>query len=178
MSNQLPSLKNNPGTQREYETIYIVRPNQTNDQVSELNQKVKGIIENNGGKVLKVDNWGKRKLAYEVQKERRGIYLYWQYLANPDLITEFERQLRLTDSVIRHLTTKINEDVDPSARPSEADAEAFEKAANTPADEEDMYLSRGTQTESEEDSSEDSEEEATTDETDASDAGEEDKAEE
>ncbi|HVK88588.1 MAG TPA: 30S ribosomal protein S6, partial [Kofleriaceae bacterium] len=80
---RLQSQKDKPGTSREYETTYILRPNTTNEGVAEVNARIKGIIEGMGGKIIKVDNWGKRRLAYEVAKERKGIYLYWQYLANP-----------------------------------------------------------------------------------------------
>ena len=92
---RLESLRDAPGTSREYETVYILRPNTANDGAAEVNTKVKGIIEGLGGKVLKVDNWGKRRLAYEVSKERKGIYLYWRYLASPGVVEEAERNLRL-----------------------------------------------------------------------------------
>jgi small subunit ribosomal protein S6 len=139
---RLQSLNDAPATQREYETIYILRPTTANDGVAEVNTRVKNIIETMGGKVLKVDNWGKRRLAYEVAKERKGIYLYWQYLANPGVVEEFERNLRMLDSVIRYLTIKVDVDVDPTAKPGEIDAEAYDRAANTAADEEDLFLSR------------------------------------
>jgi len=140
---RLQSLNDTPNTAREYETIYILRPNTPNDGVSEVNNRIKGIIESMGGKVLKVDNWGKRRLAYEVAKERKGIYLYWQYLAVPGVVEEAERNLRMLDSVIRYLTVKVDEDVDTGARPTELDDTSFEKAAQTAADEEDLFLSRG-----------------------------------
>ncbi len=139
---ELPSLKNAPNTLREYETIYILRPTTVNDQVAEVNSKVKTIIESAGGKVLGVDNWGKRRLAYEIQKERRGIYLYWRYLGDKTVVREFERNMKLSDAVIRYMTTKIDEDVDPNAKPTDVTEETFESAANTAADEEDLYLTR------------------------------------
>jgi small subunit ribosomal protein S6 len=139
---RLQSLNDAPGTQREYETIYILRPNTANDGVAEVNTRVRHIIEGMGGKVTKVDNWGKRRLAYEVAKERKGIYLYWQYLANPGVVEEFERNLRMLDSVIRYMTVKVEVDIDPGAKATEVDAEAYERAANTAADEEDMFLTR------------------------------------
>jgi small subunit ribosomal protein S6 len=142
---RLASLRDKPNTAREYETIYILRPNTPNEGVAEVNTRIKGVIEGMGGKVIKVDNWGKRRLAYEVAKERKGIYLYWQYLAQPGVVEETERNLRMLDSVIRYLTVKVDEDVDVSARPTEIDETSFEKAAQTAADEEDLFLSRGSE---------------------------------
>jgi len=142
---RLASQRDTPNTSREYETTYILRPNTSNEGVAEVNTRIRGIIENMGGKILKVDNWGKRRLAYEVAKERKGIYLYWLYLAQPGVVEETERNLRMLDSVIRYLTVKVDEDVDVSARPSELDEASFEKAAQTAADEEDLFLSRGSE---------------------------------
>lgn len=139
---RIQSLHDAPGTSREYETVYILRPNTANDGVAEVNTRVKDVIEKMGGKVLKVDNWGKRRLAYEVSKERKGIYLYWRYLATPGVVEETERNLRLLDNVIRYMTVKVDQDVDPEARPSEIDDTAYERAAATAADEEDIFLSR------------------------------------
>jgi small subunit ribosomal protein S6 len=140
---RLQSLRDKPNTAREYETVYILRPNTPNEGVAEVNARIKGVIEGMGGKVIKVDNWGKRRLAYEVAKERKGIYLYWQYLAQPGVVEETERNLRMLDSVIRYLTVKVDEDVDVGARPTEIDDTSFDKAAQTAADEEDLFLSRG-----------------------------------
>jgi small subunit ribosomal protein S6 len=140
---RLLSLKDTPDTSREYETIYILRPNTPNEGVAEVNTRIKGVIESMGGKVIKVDNWGKRRLAYEVAKERKGIYLYWLYLAKSGVVEEAERNLRMLDNVIRYLTVKIDENIDVAARPSEIDDTSYDKAAQTAADEEDLFLSRG-----------------------------------
>ena len=67
---RLQSQRDTPNSAREYETIYILRPNTPNEGVAEVNTKVKAVIEGLGGKIVKVDNWGKRRLAYEVAKER------------------------------------------------------------------------------------------------------------
>jgi small subunit ribosomal protein S6 len=140
---RLQSQRDTPNTAREYETIYILRPNTANEGVAEVNTRIKGVIEGMGGKVIKVDNWGKRRLAYEVAKERKGIYLYWLYLAQPGVVEECERNLRMLDNVIRYLTVKVDENVDIGARPSEIDETSYDKAAQTAADEEDLFLSRG-----------------------------------
>jgi small subunit ribosomal protein S6 len=152
---RLESLRDAPGTSREYETVYILRPNTANDGVAEVNTKVKGIIEGLGGKILKVDNWGKRRLAYEVSKERKGIYLYWRYLASSGVVEETERNLRMLDNVIRYMTVKVDENVVADARPSEIDESSYEKAAATAADEEDIFLSRNVEESSNDDDEDD-----------------------
>ena len=152
---RLASLRDTPNTSREYETIYILRPNTPNEGVAEVNTRIKGVIEGMGGKVIKVDNWGKRRLAYEVAKERKGIYLYWLYLAQPGVVEETERNLRMLDSVIRYLTVKVDDNIDVGARPSEIDDTSYDKAAQTAADEEDLFLSRGTDESSAADEDED-----------------------
>ncbi len=136
----LQSLRDAPGTSREYETIFILTPDTPNDGVAKVNDRVKGIVESMGGQVLKVDNWGKRRLAYEVEKQLKGIYLYWQYLGTSGLVEELERNLRMLDPVIRYMTVKLDADIDPNARPSEMDEDAYARAAETAADEEDLMM--------------------------------------
>jgi small subunit ribosomal protein S6 len=132
------SMRDEPGTQREFETIFILRPDTNQDGIHLVNTRVRGVIEQMGGKLLKLDNWGKRKLAYEVKKQLKGIYLYWQYLGTSGVVEEIERNLRMLDSVIRYYTVKVDEDIDPNARPQGVDEEAFNKAATTVPDEEEL----------------------------------------
>jgi len=126
------------GRKREYETIYILRPDITNEVIGQVNVKVRGVVEAGGGTLLKVENWGKRKLAYEVQKQMKGIYLFFSYLGTAGLVEEVERNLRLTDSVIRYYSVKIAENVDPAARTTEFTEEAFTKASTPGPDEEEI----------------------------------------
>ena len=132
------SSRDMAGRKREYETIYILRPDSTSDVIALVNQKVRGVIEAGGGTLLKIDNWGKRKLAYEVKKQLKGIYLFFSYLGTAGLVEEIERNLRLTDSVIRYYSVKIAENVDPVARTSDFTEEAFTKAATPGPDEEEI----------------------------------------
>ncbi len=138
------SMRDEPGTQREYETVFILRPDTNQDGIQFVNNRVRGVIESQGGKLLKLDNWGKRKLAYEVKKQLKGIYLYWQYLATSGTVEEIERNLRMLDSVIRYYTVKVDEDIDPNARPSAVDEETFNKAATTVPDEEELATGAAT----------------------------------
>jgi small subunit ribosomal protein S6 len=135
---RLGSARDMAGRKREYETIYILRPDSTNDVIAQVNGKVRTLIETGGGTLLKIDNWGKRKLAYEVKKQLKGIYLFFAYLGTAGLVEELERNLRLTDSVIRYYSVKIAENVDPAARATEFTEEAFTKAATPGPDEEEI----------------------------------------
>src|SRR5262249_28226803 len=110
MTQHMQSMRDAPGTKREYETIFILRPDTTTDGIQQVNQRVRGVIEQAGGTLLKLDNWGKRKLAYEIKKQLKGIYLYWQYLGSSGLVQELERNLRMMDSVIRYYTTIVDMD--------------------------------------------------------------------
>jgi len=138
----LKSQRDEPGTLREYETIYILRPNANSDQVQEVNARVRKIIEGTNGKVLRLDNWGKRKLAYEIRKQLKGIYLYWLYLGNAALVAEIERNLRMMDACIRYFTVAVDENVHPEVRPTSFDDDTFAAAATIIPDEEDAYMGR------------------------------------
>jgi small subunit ribosomal protein S6 len=135
---QRQSMRDEPGTLREYETIFILRPDAQAESIAQVNQRIRGVIEQMGGKLLKLDNWGKRKLAYEIKKELKGIYLYWQYLGTTGLVQELERNLRMLDSVVRYYTTKVDDDIDPNARPTDVTDESFAAAATTGPDEEEI----------------------------------------
>jgi small subunit ribosomal protein S6 len=135
-SHRTGSSRDMAGRKREYETIYILRPDSTTDVIAQVNQKIRGVIEAGGGTLLKVDNWGKRKLAYEVKKQLKGIYLFFAYLGTSGLVEEVERNLRLTDSVIRYYSVKIAENVDSATRTTEVTEESFAKASTPGPDEE------------------------------------------
>jgi small subunit ribosomal protein S6 len=125
-----------PGRKREYETIFILRPDLANDAISAVNSKVRGVIETGGGTLLKVENWGRRKLAYEVRKQLKGIYLFWKYLGSPGLVEEVERNLRLSDQVIRYYSVKVADNVDVTTSSTEVTDESFASAAVPGPDEE------------------------------------------
>jgi small subunit ribosomal protein S6 len=106
---------------REYETIFLVRPDLAEDLVDKIVERMRGIVQREGGKVLRVSNWGKKKTAYEVKKNLRAIFIHFLYLGDTKIVAEYERNLRMTDDVLKYQTVKIDEDVDPNARPVEAD---------------------------------------------------------
>src|SRR3954467_10960332 len=128
-----------PGTKlREYETIFLVRPDLAEDLVDKIVERMRGIVHRDGGKVIKVENWGKKKAAYEVKKNLRAVYLRFLYLGSTRMVAEFERNLRMTDDVLKYQSVKIADNIDPTTRQVEADVklpgdpEVPERAAREP----------------------------------------------
>jgi small subunit ribosomal protein S6 len=93
---------------------------------------MQGVFEKCGARLIKIENWGNRLLAYPIKRSANGIYLYWRYLGGSDIVHEFERNLRLTDSVLRFYTVLVDEDVDPAARPSEITDDLLENISEPP----------------------------------------------
>ncbi|MCM2249218.1 MAG: 30S ribosomal protein S6 [Geothrix sp.] len=94
---------------RHYETIFIASPTLTDEQSDELVKQFEGIIAEQGGELLKTDKWGRKKLAYEVQKFSEGYYTLFEMNAGPGLIAELERRFRNHDSVIKYLSVRMDE---------------------------------------------------------------------
>ena len=91
-----------------YESVIIINPSVDEDKVKGLIDKFSDLI-NKQGKVTKVDTLGKKKLAYEVKKNKEGIYLVFYFEAEPSLIAELERNYRITDEVIKFIVVKVEE---------------------------------------------------------------------
>ena len=91
-----------------YESVIIINPSADEDKVKALIDKFSDLI-NKQGKVEKVDTLGKRKLAYEVKKNKEGIYVVFYFEAEPTLIAELERNYRITDEVIKFIVVKVEE---------------------------------------------------------------------
>lgn len=89
---------------KEYETIYILRSDVDADTADKVQGKVNEVITREQGKLIKVEQWGRRKLAYIVAKQRRGVYVYVKFAGRGNLVTELERNLKLQDSVLKWQT--------------------------------------------------------------------------
>jgi small subunit ribosomal protein S6 len=102
---------------REYETIFLVKPDLTDDNVDRIKERVRGIVSREGGKVIRFTVWGKKKTLYPIAKQPRAIYVHTHYLGNSALVAEVERNLRNLDEVTRYLSVKIADEIDPESRP-------------------------------------------------------------
>ena len=100
---------------RRYETIFITRPDLTDEDHSVLQEKLKSITTTLKGDLIKLEDWGLRKLNYEIRKNSRGHYFLLDYLSEPDLVKELERNLRLNDQVLKFQTVKISNQVSTDA---------------------------------------------------------------
>ena len=94
---------------RRYETIFIASPTLTDEQSDELVKQFEGIIAEQGGELLKTDKWGRKKLAYEVQKFSEGYYTLFEMNAGTTLIAELERRFRNNDAVIKYMSIRMDE---------------------------------------------------------------------
>jgi small subunit ribosomal protein S6 len=97
---------------KEYETIYVLRPDIDADTADKVQARVNEVVARETGTLMKVEAWGRRKLAYPVAKHRKGVYVYVKYVGKGGLVNELERNLKLLDSVLKFQTVLTKEDVD------------------------------------------------------------------
>lgn len=105
-----------------YESIVIVRPSLSDEETAKVVEKMKGVLDKSGATVLKCENWGKRKLAYEVKRERKGFFVFFNYQAPGTVVGALERSCRIEDAVIKFLTVRVDqhEQGPPAEEPKEA----------------------------------------------------------
>ena len=95
---------------RKYELVYVVSPEATDAQVTDLHTQVEQITQRLGGTIEKTDNWGRRKLAYEIGPHKEGTYVLETIDGGGELMKEIDRRLKVSDLVIRHLVVRIDEE--------------------------------------------------------------------
>jgi small subunit ribosomal protein S6 len=95
---------------RKYELVYVVSPDATDEQVAELHTQVESIIQRMNGQLEKTDNWGRRRLAYEIGRHKEGTYVLEVINGDGELMKEIDRRLKVSDLVIRHLVVRVDEE--------------------------------------------------------------------
>lgn len=95
---------------RQYELIYIVASDATEQQITDLHTQVEEIVGRYSGTLDKSENWGRRRLAYEIGPHKEGTYVLDVITGTGDLMKEIDRRLRVSDQVIRHLTVRVDEE--------------------------------------------------------------------
>ena len=95
---------------RKYELVYIVSPEATDEQVAELHTQVEAIVQRIGGQIDKTENWGRRRLAYEIGRHKEGTYVLEAITGGGELMKEIDRRLKVSDLIIRHLVVRVDEE--------------------------------------------------------------------
>ena len=96
--------------ERQYELVYILPPDTTEAQVTELHAQVEAVVSRMNGQIEKTENWGRRKLAYEISHQKEGVYVLEVINGSGELMKELDRRLRVMDQVIRHLIVRVDEE--------------------------------------------------------------------
>jgi small subunit ribosomal protein S6 len=103
-------------SERVYEVLFIADPNFGEPEVDALTAQVQGFLEKEGGKIQKVEKWGKKRLAYVVHRHREGSYVLIVAEGQPQMVKEVERRIRVTDGIIKFITVRVDEELKKAER--------------------------------------------------------------
>jgi small subunit ribosomal protein S6 len=112
--------------ERQYELVYIIPPDSTEQQVAEVHEQVEAVVSRLHGQIERTDNWGRRKLAYEIGPHKEGIYVLEVINGSGELMKEIDRRLKVLDQVVRHLIVRVDQEkkvVDRTRSKRQADSE-------------------------------------------------------
>lgn len=121
---------------KEYETIYILRPDVDPDAADKVQGRVAEVVGRDNGKLIKVESWGRRKLAYPVAKLKKGVYVYVKYIGRGGLVQELERNLKLQDAVLKFQTVQTSAEVDVETVQIDPEEVKFQRLELPPEEEE------------------------------------------
>jgi small subunit ribosomal protein S6 len=119
---------------RIYEELFIAKPDAPDEEVDQFVEQLRTHLTNSGATVDKIDKWGKRRLAYKVDKYREGAYVLFQFSAGPEAVKELERRLRVSDLVIKFLTVRTDQTLKRlDKRKKQRDKRAAKRASAAPS---------------------------------------------
>jgi small subunit ribosomal protein S6 len=104
---------------RLYDIVVLVTPDLTDEDATKVAAEYKKVLTEGGATVVKDEPWGKRRLAFPIQRKREAHYHYWQVEAAPAAVAEAERRMGLSDQVLRHLAVRVDEELKPAAKMAE-----------------------------------------------------------
>ena len=107
-------------TTRQYELVYIVTPEASEQEIADLHTQIEQIVQRFNGTFDKTENWGRKRLAYDIGHHREGTYVVETITGSGELMKEIDRRLRVIDQVIRHLVVRVDEELRVAQRTSEA----------------------------------------------------------
>ena len=95
---------------RQYELVYILPPDTTEQQVADLHTQVEQVVARLNGQIEKTENWGRRRLAYEIGHQKEGVYVLQVINGSGELMKELDRRLKVMDQVIRHIVVRVDQE--------------------------------------------------------------------
>lgn len=101
---------------RNYEVVFVAAPTLASEELEGFINHIQTVVESKNGKVVKVDNWGKKSLAYKIKRFREGYYVVLNIEGDGSAIAELERRFRVTDYIIRYISVRIDEDLKRSEK--------------------------------------------------------------
>jgi len=110
---------------RDYELGFILNPEVNEEQTRTIMERIEQIVSNYGGQIMRVNQWGRRRLAYPIEHHRDGFYVFIDMVLTPETVTELDRTLKVTEEVIRHIIKRR----DPKSVQKEREARAAAAAA-------------------------------------------------
>ena len=100
---------------RRYETLFIITPDSPEEDLKDVATKFQGVVASMNGIVASYEEQGKKRLAYNVNKQNKGYYVLMDYVGSSDLVAEVERNMRLDDRILKYLTVKLADEMDPES---------------------------------------------------------------
>jgi len=121
---------------RRYEAVVILHPDMGEDDIRNFTERYTQLVKTSGGEIIKIEDWGLKRLAYLVMKKDKGRYILFDFVGDPALIHEMERQFKISEDVMKYLSVKLDHDVDLEAFKTPPKAEAEPAAEEAPVTEE------------------------------------------
>ena len=119
---------------RYYETLYIINPNLSDEENSEVITKFNDLVEKKKGVAVRINEWGKRTLAYSIKKFNKGFYVLLQYCGDGSIVAEVERGMKLDERILQYQTVKLSDDADPEELKAIVEKETQDKETAAAAD--------------------------------------------
>ena len=119
---------------KDYESIIILNASLDEAESEKIVQRMQDVIAGNGGQVVKVERWGKKRLAYIVKKQKKGEYVLLHFKGQPETVAELERNYKMVDSIIKYLTVRLEKEAIAHIERQEAALAAAAKPAEVPAE--------------------------------------------
>ncbi|MEW6532896.1 MAG: 30S ribosomal protein S6 [Thermodesulfobacteriota bacterium] len=109
---------------RRYESVVILDPELSDEEVRAFTERYTGIITKTGGELIKLDDWGRKKMAYLVKRRDVGRYVLFDFVGQPEVITEVERNFKITEQVLKYISVKLDDNINLEAFKAQREAEA------------------------------------------------------